>query len=389
MKKRQKSSAVVKTVLFILVMSSTFALGWFFIGTFNQASVSDSSNPSAAEEVGSNVSGESTAADEEWDRIQAWIEDNEVQINENRIPETTHHLDIIRTYKGVGDYEVGVGGFAGEEDDLTVSWELERPQDRLNIRVTNTTSDYFPLIIKLFYNYESVDFRVVGADTYENELLINLPPGYEYIIPFHLDPALEAHAGYSKLTMAVFFDPDEYSVFHGWGHDMAATALNFEMNHGSNQPPPLDQVQHPFEVRLDLDNRGGLFLGQPGSITPEDFLGPGRPRQASPGELLDIEVLVSGLGEIWSDTGERELVEDFLIVGLLDFKQIPLSGRPFLWSAYDAVPLFGHFTIEAPMEPGLYDFVALFVTNPTGRTTLNNFVPIDMSMRFTIEVMEE
>ena len=387
MKKRQNSSTVVKTVLFILIMSTTFAFGWFWVMGSNGDSIDDSLN------TVSNISNESTPAneDEEWEQIQSWLADHDVKINENRVPKEIDDTEIVRIYEGIGESEVGLGGFAGEEDDLTVSWELDRPQDQLNIRVSNTTSEDYPVIIKLFYNYESVDFRVAGADTYENELLISLEPGYQYIIPFYLDPALEVHAGYSKLTIAAFFDPDEYSVFHGWGYDLAATALDFEMNYGSDQPPPIDQIQHPLEVRPDFNSRiSQIMLGPPGSITPEDFLGPGRPRQASPGELLEMELLVDKLGSVWnSDTGAYEAVEDFLIMGLLDFNQIPLSGRPFLWSAYEAVPLFGHFTIEAPMEPGLYDFVALIVTDPTGRTTLDNFVPIDMSMRFTIEVVEE
>jgi len=36
----------------------------------------------------------------------------------------------------------------------------------------------------------------------------------------------------------------------------------------------------------------------------------------------------------------------------------------------------------------LYDFIALIVENPTIGMTLDNFVPIDTSTRFTIEVFE-
>ena len=391
MKVKQKNSAAIKAVLFIFTMGMTFALGWFVMARSGSEPRRGSSEPGSVAIVSNSTDEGLSAMDEEWERIQQWLEENEVQINENRIPENIDHLEIIRTYEGVGNYEVGFGGFAGEYDDLTVSWELASPQERLNIRLSNTTSDYYPVLLKVFYNYETTDFRLVGEENYRDELLIHLPPGYEYIIPFHLDSAIEAHDGYNKLTISAFFDPDEYSVFHGWGHDLDATALTFEMNYGLDEPPVLDKVQHSLEERADFDSQVPLItLGPPGSITPEDLLGPGRPRQASPGEMLEMEMLLNVRGNIWdSDTGESTEVEDFLIIGLLDFNQIALSGRPFLWTTNGDHPLFGSFTLEAPMEPGLYDFIALIVTNPNERITLDNFDPIEMSTRFTIEVIDE
>lgn len=391
MKKRSKKSTVLNAVLFIFVLGIAFSIGWLFITSRDESAgdLSESMVTSEEAEQTTELSAGSTPADEEWERTQQWLAENEVQTNEQRIPESTEYLEITQIYKGAGYYEVGLGGFSGEEDDLTVSWELEHPQERLNIRVSNTTSDYYPVLIKVFYNYEAVDFLVVGEDDYRHELLINLPPGYEYVIPFHLDSRLEAHAGYSMLTFAAFFDPDEYSVFHGAGHDLADTVLNFELNYGFDEPASLDLVQHPFEERSDFSANSPLItLGQPGGITVEDeyFLGPGRPRQASPGEQLEIEMLLNVRGPMTMNEFQR--VDDFLIIGLLDFNQIELSGRPFLWSETASNPLFGAFTIEAPMEAGLYDFIVLIVENPTAGMTLDNFVPIDTSTRFTIEVVE-
>lgn len=397
MKNKSKKSTVLNAVLFLFVMGATFGIGWFLIPSRDEANregVALDENIMASEETEPTFDRfvENSRREEEWAFIQDWLANHEVQFNENRIPGDMSHLEMIRNEIGVGTYEAGVGGFAGETDDLTVSWELETPQDRLNIRVSNTTSAYYPVLLKVFYNYEAVDFRLAGSDVYQNELLIDLPPGYEYIIPFHLDSSLEAHEGLSKLTLAAFFDPQEYSVFHGAGHDLSSTVLNFEINYGLDGPMQLERVQHAFEERSDFsrDTTPLITLEQPGGITSEYFLGPGRPRQASPGELLEIEVLLNVRGDSWhSNTGEGNEVEDFLVMGLLDFNQVELSGQPFLWSVNSAVPLFGKFTIEAPMEPGLYDFIALVIENPTGGVTFDNFIPIETSTRFTIEVVDE
>jgi len=387
MKTKKQKGTIFKIILFTFVASATFFIGWFLAMPSGRAMVSNMFDSVAS----------TTNREDEWYFWQDWLVNNEEHYNENRIPGDVSHLEIERTYIGAyiggGDYGVGVGGFSGDYDDLTVSWELSSPQERLNIRLSNTTSDYYPLIIKLSYNYEAADFRVAGETNYRNELLINLPPGYEYIIPFHLDSNLEAHDGYSKLTLAVFFDPDIYSVFHdnGVGSYLFTRILDFELNYGFDQPPIIDQQQHSFEEIPDWDVGGSFVLSKPGGITPTGFgSGPGRPRQVSPGELVEMEMLVRRLGELLdNDTGERELVEDFLIIGFLDFNQVELSGQPFLWSTYNATPLLGTFTIEAPMEPGLYDFVALIVENPTENVTLDNFVSIETSERFTIEVIVE
>jgi len=390
MKAKKKYSTVVKAVLFILAMSLTFVLGWFLmIRTENETSHHLLEAGGSEEIVSTSTDGSLSVVDESWDWIQQWLVDNEFQMNERRTAENIDHLEITRTYKGTENYEIGFGGFAGEYDDFTVSWSLDHPQERLNIRLSNETSDYYPVLLKLFYNYETVNFRIVGEDDYRSELFIELSPGYEYIIPFHLDSTLEAHVGYSKLTMAAFFDSDQYSVFHGWGHYLDAAALTAEISYESDEQFVLDRVQHPLEERPEFGNTVPLItMGTPGGITPDYFLGPGRPRQVYPGEELEIEVLLNVRGSVWNpDTGERKEVEDFLMIGLLDFEQIELSESPFLWSSASLVPLFGYFTIEAPTEPGLYDFIAIIVENPTGGMTEDNFIPHEMSNRFTIEVI--
>lgn len=48
----------------------------------------------------------------------------------------------------------------------------------------------------------------------------------------------------------------------------------------------------------------------------------------------------------------------------------------------------GRFSLEIENEVGFYELVAFIVPNPTSRNSQNNFFPIEMAHRFTIEVIE-
>jgi len=320
-----------------------------------------------------------------------WEVDREPEFNPNRIPSDLEGLEINRTYYGIENGELGVGGFSGESDNMEIPFRLQTPQDRLNARINNHTPDYWSVILKVFYNYEEVDFRIQGADVYDTEFLFEVRPGYTYEIPFHLDPLIEAGDTFSKLTMVVIFEPDEYAMFNV-APEMSFMALNFEINYGSDNPPEIEKVAHEIIKKPTWTvGSGGFGLTTSGNLTYEDTGHPGRPLKALPGERIELDFAANMSGVFTNMIADTYIpTTDYLIIGLLDFNQVPLSGRPFLWAPIDEnVTHFGSFYFNAPMEPGLYDFTALIVPNPTMQMSWDSFLPLEMSTRFTIEVLEQ
>ena len=79
-------------------------------------------------------------------------------------------------------------------------------------------------------------------------------------------------------------------------------------------------------------------------------------------------------------------MDGFKIVGLLNWEQIELNGMPYFLHHNDikeSGAIEGYFVIQAPTEPGYYDFVAFSVANPK-ETTLPQLA--DVAFRFTLRV---
>ena len=323
-----------------------------------------------------------------------WNVDRDMEFNFEREPGDLEGLEINRVYYGTENYELWVGGFAGESYDMEIPYfRMETSQDRLNASINNTTSHRFNAILKVFYNYEEVEFRISGSDVYNTEFLFAIEPGYYYQIPFHLDPDLEAHDGFSKLTLAVYFQPDEYAMFQQSAHYMPATALNFEINYGGDNPPEIEKFTHEIIEKPTWHGVGNhnLIITQSGDLTYENIGHPGRPLKVKAGERIELD-FATNMSGIFRNSFTTNYIPttDYLIIGLLDFNQVQINGRPFLWVPVDNdVTHFGSFYFYAPMEEGLYDFNAIIIPNPTMQMSWDSFLPLERSMRFTIEVVAQ
>jgi len=292
----------------------------------------------------------------------------------------TNHQEYSEKAQHSFYYEDGFYAFGGMRH--------ETPQDIFTIEVVNGLSYDVTVLIKLFYNYMETDFKVIGADEFKKEFILEIPARHNAHIPVTLDESLEINKSLnSRLTVATFFAPElhisdsapsfgQFSVIDGMG-------LNFEIDYGTdsrtlnipltNLPNfPLPELATGFKINTDQ------FPAEASrSISVPPLL-----LQASPSEEIDLSLVVNGN---WFLTLEE--MESFLIISMLDFMQIPMSGYPFLHFLANEgqhIP----FTIIAPDIPGLYEFTAVAIPNPMKPLRHSNFFPLEFTFRFTIEVLD-
>jgi len=120
------------------------------------------------------------------------------------------------------------------------------------------------------------------------------------------------------------------------------------------------------------------------------------------GEILELAHVVNlrGPNDPTISIGDEDdlppelVAENYVILALLDWQQIPLNGHPYLFVAVEGnddenMTHYGRFTITVPEESGFYDFIAFVFPNADYRKTWHSFIPIQASFRFTIEVVEQ
>jgi len=317
--------------------------------------------------------------------------------NQSRIAQARDYLNLESS--PIPEGEMG-GGLAVWIAESTASGTLyfNAPQDFFTVTATNFGYAPLNLILKLFYNYEEANFYIAGTDTSDTEFLFELDAGYSVDVPIQLSRDLEASETISRLTVGLFNAPeyfvgnvDEISDDILSGGLSYNPMINFVVNYGYSDDLILEAEQ--FIPSGQSEFRGRSVHTDPTPYGGGVLLTPGFPVTANPGEDIELTLFANSRssGEIWVDgILEQYLFDDFIVVAMLDWHQIPMSGKPFMWVNIEGTdPNFGQhvsFSITAPTEPGFYEFSAFLAPNPTQGISLGHFYPLEIFPRFTVEV---
>lgn len=315
----------------------------------------------------------------------------EYPINERRLPADISHLEI--EMRDVPTETWGVYSFGilpGYENNLLETHPqgyfgdmiLETPQDRLTAVVRNESEEDLTFILKLFYNYQEVAFKIVGDEDYRTEFIFTIDSGWEFNIPFHLHSSIERNDFLNKLTAGIFLNPEGHAHWEQHLESSFALMLNYEISFGGQERITL--TGKPAVPIKEIDS-----LRYTGVMVNQDFnpfaVGARRPPtllQAASGEVIEFAFVASAYGII------IEQVENYLFIVMVDWHQTLLDDAPYLWLESDGEDRgqHGSFTITAPLEPGLYEVVAFFIPNPTRPASMENYFPLQISTRFTLEI---
>lgn len=306
----------------------------------------------------------------------------DIPINENWITTNCDLETFIslapENEMGSGEFQLGITGDIWDGDI-----HLETPQDTLYVNVANTTNGEMHLMLKVFYNYEEVAFEVVGVSRENRELLFVLEPDRSISIPVRLPEAIEASDTVSRLTIGVFDSPERAAASDDDLRFRPGMMLNYEINYGSRESMTLS-LDHPT---LMEESEFAGFSVHENSEPPGDgsiWVFAGDTHAVRAGEEVPLTFFAN------AEKGGGA-IHDYLIVAMVDWRQIPMNEQPYLWIDIedDVLELGQHipFTFIAPEEPGFYEFVAFIASNPTEPATFEMFYPLHL-VRFTLEVTE-
>ena len=303
----------------------------------------------------------------------------EIPINQNRIVTETNNEKIM-----FSPIELTGGmGFGILEQGNHGLIQSQTPQDTLTLNITNADYESLNFILKIFYNFEEVEFQIQGEDQKRTEILLYLEGGYEAFIPIHLPETLDIDDSFSRLTVGAFWFP-EYAVGN-WSELSknlfwnTGTIVNYEVNYGFDNPPTLSVT--PFEIITESSFGGFAIHSNPAPPGDGSLWHFSTPHIVSSGEDFELTFFANS-----------HPLGDYVIISMLDWHQVSMSGKPFLWITPEHnannIGQYGTFTVTAPEESGFYEFVAILIPTPTLQTSQASHIPLEQ-VRFTIEVVED
>jgi len=264
---------------------------------------------------------------------------------------------------------------------------LGSPQDPFVIQVRSTLSSPYTFLLKVFYNYKEVNFRVQGAEEYDSKFTFQLDANAAVNIPLQLSPSIESRNTNSRLTVALVKSPEHFIVSDGRVREILwntpGLALDFMIDYGYERSIVMDDASFEFSyeseffgfsIHTDPEPPGDGFLRSFGDHTLE----------VSSGEKVNLTFFANA-----HTVGILD-IDSYVIVSMLGWQQIDMNEEPFLLIDVPHPRIesgqHGHFSIFVPEEPGFYEFFALMAPNPMRANTYYNFLPLELH-RFTLEVV--
>jgi len=279
------------------------------------------------------------------------------------------------------------------EDIIYVVFEnflpnIRRPEDRVF-----EPRDTF--ILKVFYEFEEIEFRVGNQKDFEMEFIFNLTEGYQIHLPIQLSEDIEINNQWGNLTIGIFATPEYNTVdpLAKWYTYCSTCPIEFRTTLNGE---PVGAVKNfTLSIGESYANQGYSFVETEVrlSVNPEfqrehfdNLLGatPPSPWTVSPGEEVKLGFAIHH-GDYHGNSPQAR-VDDFVIVGLLNWEQVELNNLPYLLEYSELgvhETIASYFVITAPEKSGYYDFIAFIVANTS---EANSFPTADTTVRFTIKV---
>ena len=322
-------------------------------------------------------------------------------INQDRIATCNEHLEItfspiegeetgggilpmivaiIRDNLGDGNYVTML------QDDFDVPIYLTSLQDIITIQLSNPTDDPMNLMLKVFLNYEETKFYVLGQETPDTEVLFTLASGYYANIPIALSKQSEIHDGVGKLSIGVFMAPEYYIMYDD--HCLRrfyGRVLTYDIIIDPSAVLILPYDDY-FEPTGECTFGGFSIHPNPSPPGNGSIWTMSEPLVVNRGELIELSFFAN------ATLLEGESTDNYLIMAMLDWHQVLINDRPYLLvdtrNTCPSLGKYGQFVIVAPDEPGFYEFSAFLVPNPRSPNSVWNFDTVEISSRFTIEVVD-
>lgn len=231
----------------------------------------------------------------------------------------------------------------------------------LNLVFINATDDA-EFLLKLFWNYEEVEFSVDGSEMSTSYVFeSDYAEDYKWTIKFsdEVDLSSEGFIGY--LTPVIFIEPNllqkEAEFYDHTDYGVSTTQYVFSDDDFDQYNPYNIFSPDDFQSYSDYT---GEFYGLNVTNDSEILNNPSPYITANKGEQVRLEFL---LGD---STGEQ--IEEYLLFAVLGNEQAVINGQTVLPvhlpvdpETNEPTPQTGELLIDVPDEEGEYEFVAYAV----------------------------
>ncbi|MCL1990633.1 MAG: hypothetical protein FWG67_07075 [Defluviitaleaceae bacterium] len=300
-------------------------------------------------------------------------------------------MELAKSF-GVSQTDLVLGPF----EDFYGVIEIDDVSDSLTAYFANHSTDGLPLLLKFFLNYEAVPFSVVGSgcEAYAPYFLFFLARGYEIDLEFTIHDAYLLPDSTNKLTMALFTDPqrevitdDDAIVFRRPEH---ARILNNDLIVGTGENR-VEVMRRYQEVHVRQENQQFMDLWVAPEFEMDEFDLVAFPElhiQVHPGEDIRLQFYTS------PQPGAGYALENYLIIGLLNWEQVRINGEPFFIvdtanHGLNHVKDHGYLILDGIDEVGYHELVFFLIENPLLPNSLANSFPQRASNRLLVEVVAE
>lgn len=293
------------------------------------------------------------------------------------------------------DGAIWMGISQGNQGDLFV--DFSNNYEPILFEVTNRFQPDTIFVLKFFYNYEEIDFKILGNYEFKSELVFTARLNETIIFPlaFANEPSSEENIG--KLTMFIIEEPGSFAANHidnnAWGG--VYMALDYEVRNGGGQLAPLDVT--PFSDFYEAEFHGFSIYSQPLRVWEGGHMAFNEAFIIHRGQDTELTFFANNQIEFYRSDGQGgavrsdHLFDNFVIISMIDWQQIDKSGKPYVLVEIEEPSLYigqyGTFVINVDKAPGFYEFTVILIMGAQDRVTERTFFPHEVR-RFTIEVVE-
>lgn len=296
---------------------------------------------------------------------------------ENEVEETPISNSTIENGYGLDVDNVN----STEETEKKGLLILSNLKDVINVKINNVGRDR-EFVLKVFYDYNEIPFKVEGEEEFKNEHFFNLSDNYQADLPIHLPSSIKPDQKAHKLLFFLYPGPNihEKDIKARTAH--SNMVLNYDVLFNLNQNNPQFNEDNEYEKPLEQ-----FDVQYQGIVINQDLKNEGKDLSLVKYPPYNLKVKKDEDLTLAYTLGGYADTTKFLMVLTIDWKQWNIDNKPYkLLNIKESKLGHGTFTIKTPTKPGLYEVTAYLVKDPFKLNNEDSFVPIDNSFRFTLEI---
>lgn len=221
-----------------------------------------------------------------------------------------------------------------------------------------------------YLDYQEIPLTILSKE-YDSDN-IYLEDGDNIIIPFKLNTEVSSDKNH-KFLISLF-----------WGTDLHESNTRLKTNNYSLSYDFFIQNSQNTDYHFDIETTPTYFcdFDFPSVMINTDF---NKNTQGAKEPPSEISVKANSTVNLAYRIGKIGIANNQLLLVTMNYHQTKINNADYLLiNTQDSKTAYGTFTITAPAKKGLYEICAIVVPGPTKP---NDFVPLENSYRFSLNVI--